>query len=198
MKTLFLVLILASNAQAFIGKSVVACSKAGILKSATAFPTTNTLVIEQGSTIDNPTYAYADDASNVTQGTGGSSYADGLAGEIKYTGFGFAIPTGATVKGIVVKYKRYAADPNNTYDGQIKLVKAGSVVGDNKSNFVLWPGTMTENLYGEQADLWGTTWTPAQINATNFGVDLAWTWTNLGVTPNIFYDYVKIIVYYTE
>lgn len=75
---------------------------------------------------------------------------------------------------------------------------AGSVVGDNKSNFVLWPAVMTEGIYGGQADLWGTTWTPAQINAANFGVDLYWSCTNLGVTPNIFIDYVKIIVYYTE
>jgi len=201
MKTIItLALLLAAvPGHAMLATRVVAATKAGALKSATAYPSANTLVTQQGANIDNPTYAYADDTNYVTQGFGSSSYSDGLAGEIKYTGFGFAIPTGATIKGVVVKLKRYAADPTNTYDYQIKLVKAGSVVGNNKSNYVNWPGSWTEGIYGGQADLWGTTWTPAEVNASDFGMDFGYTWTNLGFNdPNIYVNYVKIIVYYTE
>lgn len=198
MKTLLLILLLAGNADAFLGKSVVACSKSGAIKSATAFPSANTVTLEQGSTVDNPANAYADDGSYVSQGTGASGFGDGLAGAVRYTGFGFSIPTGATILGVVAKWEKYSADPSNTYDASVKLVKAGSAAGDSKSQFVTWPASPTILEYGGQFDLWGNTLTPADVNASNFGLYINWVFTNLGTTPVVFYDYVKLTVYYRE
>lgn len=49
------------------------------------------------------------------------------------------------------------------------------MVGENKGLGVLthsWPSSNFTYTWGGSTDLWGTTWTAAQINATNFGLAL--------------------------
>lgn len=60
-------------------------------------------------------------------------------------------------------------------DANVKLLRGGSFVGDDKASATEWPGTPTYVEYGGPADLWGTTWTPAQVNASDFGVGMAAT-----------------------
>lgn len=58
----------------------------------------------------------------------------------------------------------------SVYYDTVKLVKAGSVVGDDKASSA---NTITTSdaftTFGGKDELWGTTWTPAQVNATDFG-----------------------------
>lgn len=55
-------------------------------------------------------------------------------------------------------------------DATVKLLKGGSVVGDNKADAVTkWPSSDADKAYGGSADLWGTTITPAEVNASDFG-----------------------------
>ncbi|HJS20460.1 MAG TPA: Ig-like domain-containing protein, partial [Anaerolineales bacterium] len=112
------------------------------------------------------------------------------------TNFGFSIPTDATINGISVEMNRWAS-AGNVSDDTVQLFKAGSLVGEDKAADGNWDTvTSTVVTYGGASDLWGTTWTPAEINASDFGVtlDLKRGGSNPR-TANV--DYVRITVTYT-
>jgi hypothetical protein len=66
----------------------------------------------------------------------------------------------------------------------IKLVRGGSIVGDNKVGSTVLPDTDTDAYisYGGSDDLWGTTLTPSDVNASTFGVVVNFEGTNSEVT----------------
>jgi hypothetical protein len=100
-----------------------------------------------------------------TTNTGGAgTYSEYL----QATGFGFSIPSGATVLGIVVAVQRDDAQ-NNTSDQAVRIVKGGVIGATDKSSGTNWPTTEAYQSYGSSTDLWGETWTPADINSSNFG-----------------------------
>lgn len=55
----------------------------------------------------------------------------------------------------------------------IKLFKAGAVTGNDKSPGTNVTSIATPQQWGSASDLWGATLTPADVNATNFGVGLS-------------------------
>ena len=77
-------------------------------------------------------------------------------------------------------------------DSVVKLVRAGSVVGDNKASASQWPATDGIATYGGSSEMWGTTLTPAQCNAADFGVVLSVV-TTAG-TASV--DAITIAIYY--
>jgi hypothetical protein len=118
------------------------------------------------------------------------------------TGFGFNIDTNATITGISVSIDRYASG-SNVRDYVVQLVKAGAPDGTNNaitgSSWPTTPGGVQSYTPTSPANpLWGTTWTPAQINATNFGMVLQVR--NIGgggTTRTASVDYISITVSYT-
>lgn len=114
--------------------------------------------------------------------------------------YGFAIPTNATILGIEVSITRMASGMNpSIHDAEVRLMKAGSFVGDNKSTGLDWPLSFSTTTFGSSTDLWGTTWTPAEVNSPDFGVALAALRDNNGNnnrTASV--DTMKITVYYQE
>lgn len=118
---------------------------------------------------------------------------------LRATNFDFEIPVGATIDGIVVEFEKRA---NESYaqDYSVKIVKAGTEQGtDKKKTGVAWPLSDTYVSYGGAADKWGLTWTPAQINASNFGVSISALFED-GEEDDVtvYVDHVRITVYYTE
>lgn len=56
-------------------------------------------------------------------------------------------------------------------DVNVKLVKGGTVSGDNKADTGTdWPSSDTDKTYGGAADLWGVTLTESDVEASDFGV----------------------------
>ena len=56
-------------------------------------------------------------------------------------------------------------------DNTVELLRGGSPVGSNKADVNAWPSlTDAATTYGGASDLWGTTWTAAQVNGSDFGV----------------------------
>jgi hypothetical protein len=119
--------------------------------------------------------------------------------------FGFSIPTGATILGIVVKFERSASVDGVDYpeikDVSIRLVKGGVISGDNKADLVTAWGTADSiTPYGATSGvdgLWGLTWTASDINSSTFGVVMsvaagAGLYT---VVANV--DHITIEVYYS-
>lgn len=118
------------------------------------------------------------------------------------TSFGFAIPSGATIDGIIARIERSViiVGAFNVVDQTVQLLKAGVRTGTNKADTTTnWPTVDTNKDYGTSTDLWGTTWTPAEINATNFGLSLRCT-NPAGADDDgtLQVDAVSIDVYYTD
>ena len=115
--------------------------------------------------------------------------------------FGFSIPTAAVICGITVEVERSAsglAIGASVIDNSVKILKGGATTGTDHASGSAWPSSEAYATYGSSADAWGTTWTPAQINASNFGVAVSAKLTTglaaLFLTPGI--DHIRVSVYY--
>ncbi len=115
------------------------------------------------------------------------------------TNYGFAIPTDATINGIEVSIERKSSASTlglSVNDNVVKLIKAGTIVGDNKKLTADWLTAMTVANYGGGADLWGTTWTPSEINASDFGVALSVN-TDAILNRTASVNYIQVTITYT-
>ena len=117
-------------------------------------------------------------------------------------GLGFAIPTAATICGISVAVERSATGILNlgsyVSDASVWIMKNGSMTGTNHASGTNWTGSDAMATYGNSTDIWGVSWTPADINAANFGVAIAATLHAglVGLTLTARIDRVTITVYY--
>jgi len=134
--------------------------------------------------------------------TSNDSYADahmadeGMSHWLRTTTYGFAIPVGSTINGIKARFEKRAQTVSTVKDWDIKLVKAGTEQGDDKGDSAWWPTTDTYVVHGGTGQLWGLAWTPADINASNFGVSISAR--NYDIDPRYaLVDHVQIRVYYT-
>lgn len=102
-----------------------------------------------------------------------------------------------TIDGIEIKVERSTDGGGGVIvDTIARLVKGGSVVGDNKVIGLAWTGTDTVDTYGGAADLWGTTWTAAEVKASDFGFVIS-VQENLGLTTVARIDLITAKLYYT-
>ena len=113
---------------------------------------------------------------------------------LKATNFGFAIPTGATINGIVVEVERKKT--GLIIDNSIKIVKGGVIGGTEQNASAAWPAGDTYATFGSSTNLWGLTWTPADINASNFGMVISCA--SLLANSIAYIDHIRITVYYTD
>jgi len=113
---------------------------------------------------------------------------------VKCQGFGFEIPAGATVDGIVVEVEGYAG---NSSCHMMKLLNAsGTAEGDNNAaDGGSLPTSLGIDTFGGAADKWGVTLTPTMVNDADFGVQFAYL--NGTNNADIFVDYLRMTVYYT-
>jgi hypothetical protein len=102
--------------------------------------------------------------ATTTNTGGGGTYSEYL----NASNFGFSVPAGATILGIVVAVQRDDAQ-NNTRDHAVRIVKNSVIGATDKALAANWPTTEAYQSYGSSTDLWGETWTPADINNANFG-----------------------------
>lgn len=115
---------------------------------------------------------------------------------LKATNFGFAVPASASITGVKVEFEKSSPAGVPIIDSLIKLVKGGVIGGNGKVISLNWPTTDTYSAYGHSADLWGLSLTPADVNASNFGVVIQARNNGTGsVTGQI--DHVRITVYYS-
>jgi hypothetical protein len=146
----------------------------------------------QGAWTD-PEYVVSDDSQYATIVLAGAT-----SNYIKATNFGFSIPAAATINGIVVEVKKIETPiDGEMFDDVIKLVKGGTVQGNNKSTGASWPTSEQYSSYGGTSDLWGLGWISDDINSSNFGVVVAGAGTGSmgGVMASV--NHIRITVYYT-
>jgi MSHA biogenesis protein MshQ len=115
---------------------------------------------------------------------------------LQCTGYGFAIPAGASINGITVNVWRRAAASNCCSDAYMRLVKAGTIQATNRSTATIYPTGNTSEAHGNAADLWGGAWTAADINNANFGAAFA-VQNSSGTDRLVRVDFIQIVVDYT-
>ena len=92
---------------------------------------------------------------------------------LKCTGYGFTIPAGSVIDGITVTVNRSESRAGMVQDVAMRIVKNGTIGATDRSNAAFWPTAAGAQTYGSAADLWGNTWTVADINAANFGAAIS-------------------------
>lgn len=111
----------------------------------------------------------------------------------------FTLPAGAIIKGITVTIETIDIQNGGGEDLEIFIIKGGATIGTNQdrgcSQPGCWPQALSTITWGGAANLWGTTWTDADINASDFGVSIrAESPNNAFFLPEI--DYVQITITY--
>jgi len=119
---------------------------------------------------------------------------------LKATGFGFAIPGSSSITGIKVEIEKNAIGINIfaiVKDNSVRLVKAGTPVGSDYAKNSNWSSSSSYFTYGGNTDLWGTTWTRSDINASNFGVVFSAEINGLiSLLPSAQIDHIRMTVYF--
>lgn len=105
-----------------------------------------------------------------------------------YFDFDAVVPDGATITGIEVQVE--AKTSAGTKFMSVYLTKDKVAFTAHRNVAV----TTTEHYIsvGGSGDMWGTTWTPAEVNATNFGLKIS----ALGAGMVYSFDHVRVKVYY--
>lgn len=117
------------------------------------------------------------------------------------TGFGFSIPSYASVCGVEVVVEKSAGGlglGSSIIDNAVYLVKGGAVTGSNQASGSNWAASDNLTTYGGSGSLWGTTWTPAEVNAGNFGLAFSARLRTgaVSLTQNAQVDNISIVVHY--
>lgn len=116
---------------------------------------------------------------------------------LKGLNLGFSVPDGVTILGIEVKLEKKQSSGSSIVDHYITLVKGGTFQGNNKASGSIWSTSDAVSTYGGSTDLWGLSWTPADINASDFGIGVVAR--TLAFLPGevAYVDLVTIKVYHT-
>jgi len=114
---------------------------------------------------------------------------------LKATNFGFSVPTGAEIDGILVQFERYPNTAGLVYETEVRIVKADGSFGLDDKQTGLWAAAEAYYSYGGSAASWSEFWTAANINDADFGVVLAIVDDVGGIA---YVDHIRITVYYTE
>lgn len=107
--------------------------------------------------------------------------------------FQLEVPSAATIDGIVVEVRR--ASTGFVSDDSVRIIKGGAVGSAERASGV-WGETFEWVSYGSSTDLWGEAWTPADLNAADFGVALSVLYTNTVGNTRAYVDQVRVTVYY--
>lgn len=141
---------------------------------------------------DNGTAAVCDSDNNVD-----------LGNYLKATNFGFTssdVPSGATIDGIEMQVKRRTeTNTGNTLDYSVKIVKGGTISGNEKATTTNWlkSSSSWETItYGSSTELWGLSWSQSDVTASTFGIAYA-TKADGSINKQSEIDVLQLRVYYT-
>lgn len=153
-------------------------------------PTSGTSVTGVGTTgWTNPGNILSDDGADATCNSLGGSY------YLVAKTFGFAIPAGATINGILVRVE--ASEHTSGTEPLLAQLQddAGNLTGSSKSaanEGNISGTTKAVYTYGSTSDVWGATLTDTIVNDADFGVRLWFT-----TAHDVRIDYVTMAVEYT-
>lgn len=108
--------------------------------------------------------------------------------------FKLEVPPDAEVRGITVEIRR--AGDGNVADHSVRIIKGGQIGSAERALPQTWSEEPTWISYGGANDSWGETWTPAELNADDFGVALAVAYTQMVGNTRAYVDQIRVTVSY--
>lgn len=118
--------------------------------------------------------------------------------------FGFNIPTAATICSIEANIIKSASDIDLLIisawvkDYDVRIIKNNVLAGNNQKQSAAWADAPTTSTYNADP-LWGTTWSPAEVNSSNFGLSIAAEIkTGIGLLPVVNIDNISLTVSYLD
>ena len=119
---------------------------------------------------------------------------------LRATNFGFTIPGGSSIDGILVEILRQEDDSlDNIFDYRVRIVKGGTVGSTDQSSTTEWGTNVSTYIsYGSSTDRWGETWNPSDINASLFGVALSARTVNGLLFSGAQVDHIRVTISYTQ
>jgi hypothetical protein len=112
--------------------------------------------------------------------------------------FKLEVPASAEIKGITVTVRRAGGGADEAFDYAVRLLKGGVMGESDRATATPWNAPPFENVdYGGPTDLWNETWTPADVNAADFGVALAAGYTQTAGNGRAYVDIVYVTVSYS-
>jgi len=154
------------------------------LDTGNVFPTSGSIANRAGGTDNwtNPGNITADDGTNAALSTASQSH------YLIASGFGFSIPTGATINSVTVRAEAASAFGGQQFHAQLQD-DTGALIGVDKFENIA--GAMT--VYTYTVDNWSATLTPAIVNDADFGVRFY-----IASISDITVDFVTVKITYTE
>jgi hypothetical protein len=145
----------------------------------------------------NPTNALLSNAAATT--SGGNNTRTKLLGMRGLNGF-TGIPDSATISGIeiIIVMSSVSSQGSGNITGYFTLVKAtDSRVSTEKTQSVP-VGSGGSYTIGASNDMWGTTWTAAEVKNSEFGVDVGFYYTSGNYSVAVEQVYATIYYTYTD
>jgi hypothetical protein len=126
-----------------------------------------------------------------------AKYANAAQNNLFATNFTIGAPTDATIDSIIVDVEgNGAGNSPGSRTIVVGLTKNGtSEAGDEVSQAMDKNTDNTYTIHGSTNNLWGTTWTAAEVNSVNFGVTLNKSSTS---TDEIRIDHIRTTVWWSE
>jgi len=110
----------------------------------------------------------------------------------------FNIPDDATINGVIMRITRYSENDGNITDNEVYLIDTSrNPKGSNKATSTGWAESAETVAYGGSSDLWGASWTVADINNANFGIAIS-TANDASSNRNSYIDYLEISIHYSR
>lgn len=117
------------------------------------------------------------------------------------TNFGFSIPSGSTIDGIVIEVEKSVTGSGLIGEYEVVVIRGGGSPGTSvHTGAVSWTGTDTyDDFDTTPTSLHGLSWTDVDtdINVISFGFRIGvWELDTVAATARI--DHMRVTVYYTE
>src|SRR5690606_25279014 len=124
-----------------------------------------------------------------------TAYSDALIAE--ELALALEVPESASIEGITVEVRK--ASGGYVVDDSVRIVKGGMIGSAERASTTEWGQDFAWLSYGGPDDLWGETWTPADVNAEDFGVALCALYTRTAGNTRAwaYVDQVRVTVHYS-
>jgi len=121
-----------------------------------------------GTSWTSPTNVFTSNNAYATYSVATSATTNALTA----TSYGFAIPSTAIVRGITVSIERKSSASSTLKDSDVYIKKASCTdpCGTNHAGSSFYSTGDSVTTFGSSSDLWGKTWTAADINSSSFGL----------------------------
>jgi Secretion system C-terminal sorting domain len=164
----------------------------------------NTATVYSNALISGSASVWADPGSAASSDDNYAYLASGLGNSGAYSSYLFAnnylfnIPAGSIIQGIQVEVER-SVMVGDAVDERVRLLRNGVVMPTDYSNNSNWPSADGSVIYGGPTDLWGATWTAADVSNSHFGFAIAIRNDNSNGMPVIArVDRIEITIFFTS